>query len=168
MARALSDRGHADPAGCREGHGKSCGAGAPTMNEPELGSCMWIRSCAWAALANDLIEAPAAVDALSSCWPRSSNSRPHPATRSFTVCETSTSEGPAAAPTRAPMSTAIPPTCRLSPRTRLCEAPPSPRSRAASSARRLPGRIGCHERGRFERGEEPAACGVDLGATEPP
>ena len=34
---------------------------------------------------------------LSSCSPRSSNSSPEPTTRSFTVCETSTSDGRAAA-----------------------------------------------------------------------
>ena len=38
--------------------------------------------------------------------PASSNARPDPAVRSFTVGETSTSEGPAWAPTRAPIATA--------------------------------------------------------------
>ena len=46
----------------------------------------------------------------SSCSPASSNVSPEPATRSFTVCETRTSEAPARAPTRAPMCTASPPT----------------------------------------------------------
>ena len=40
----------------------------------------------------------------SSCSPASSN-EPDPATRSFTVCDTITSDGCAAAPTRAPMLT---------------------------------------------------------------
>src|SRR5215471_3068254 len=42
--------------------------------------------------------------------PRSVKVRPEPATRSFTVLETSTSPGPARAETRAPMWTAMPPT----------------------------------------------------------
>src|SRR3990172_705665 len=46
----------------------------------------------------------------SSCSPRSSNVRPDPATRSFTVCETSTSEGRDAAATRAPIATPMPAT----------------------------------------------------------
>src|SRR5262249_7606801 len=45
----------------------------------------------------------------SSCSPASSKPRPAPATRSFTVCETSTSDGPAMADTLAAMLTAIPP-----------------------------------------------------------
>ena len=44
-----------------------------------------------------------------SCSPRSTNVSPEPATKSLTVWETSTSEGPAEAPTRAPMFTAVPP-----------------------------------------------------------
>ena len=47
---------------------------------------------------------------LSWCSPRSSKTRPEPATRSLTVELTRTSEGPARAPTRAPMWTAMPPT----------------------------------------------------------
>src|SRR5205814_8174686 len=46
----------------------------------------------------------------SSCSPASSNAMPEPATRSLTVCETSTSEGAAIAPTLAPITTASPPT----------------------------------------------------------
>ena len=45
---------------------------------------------------------------LSSCSPRSSNSRPDPTTRSLTVLETRTSRGPASAEIRAPMWTASP------------------------------------------------------------
>ena len=44
----------------------------------------------------------------SSCSPASSKTRPEPATRSFTVWETNTSDDPASAPTRAPMCTAMP------------------------------------------------------------
>ena len=45
---------------------------------------------------------------LSSCSPRSTKSKPEPATRSFTVCETSTSPESASAATRAPVTTEIP------------------------------------------------------------
>ena len=43
-----------------------------------------------------------------SCSPASLNARPEPATRSFTVWETRTSDGPAVEATRAPMETEIP------------------------------------------------------------
>lgn len=46
----------------------------------------------------------------SSCSPASLNASPDPAVRSLTVWDVSTSDGPAMAPTREPMTTARPPT----------------------------------------------------------
>ena len=63
---------------------------------------------------------------------RPRTSRPEPATRSFTVWETSTSEGPASAATRAPMCTAMPRTSSPSiSRPRRCARPRGSRGRGA-------------------------------------
>jgi hypothetical protein len=58
----------------------------------------------------DCVQAPLAGHALELVFASIPNTKPEPATRSLTVEETSTSEGPAIAPTRAPIITAIPPT----------------------------------------------------------
>src|SRR5215213_10305507 len=76
----------------------------------------------------------------SSCSLASSNVRPEPAVKSFTVCETSTSEGPARAPTRAPITTAIPPAFpSIVPTSPVCmpdliESPSGPRAWTMASA----------------------------------
>ena len=72
---------------------------------------------------------------LSSYSPASSRIKPPPATRSLTVDDTRTSEGPATALTRAPMWTPIPPTLPSIVRPRPCGHQPAPRCRVAERPR---------------------------------
>jgi hypothetical protein len=86
---------------------------------------------------------------LSLCIPRSSKSKPEPATKSRTVCETNSSPGAARAATRAPMCTAIParsspttshsPVCRPQRTSRLRELTRSRIAPAQRIARAGPG-----------------------------
>ena len=68
-----------------------------------------VDSCAQAGTAVETAQSRhSPVTPFSSWVPRSSNEIPEPATRSFTVLETSTSPAPASAATRAPVCTAMP------------------------------------------------------------
>jgi hypothetical protein len=98
----------------------------------------------------------------SSCSPASSKTSPLPATRSFTVWDTSTCEAPAFAPTLAPKFTAIPPDLSVD-RVHLAgvhsgadlDPKGSHRLDEGLCAPDCPGRT-------VERREEPVACCVDL------
>ena len=115
---------------------------------------------------DDGVQAPSSGTPFSSCVPRSSKAIPEPATRSLTVCDTSTSPVAARAETRAPIETAIPAT--LPSRTSHSPAP----GRCAA-----PGRVRAplhgwqeHSRSRglaLESREEPVPGRVDLHAAEP-
>src|SRR6476659_11220439 len=102
---------------------------------------------------------------LSWCSPTSSNARPEPATRSFTVQETKTSPGPARAAIRAPIFTAIP--TILSDDLALTGVETRADFQAELAERRRDrGGAPDHSDGSVERREESIAGCVDLGSSE--
>ena len=103
---------------------------------------------------------------LSVAEPRSSNSRPEPATRSSTVPETTTSPASACAATRAPMFTAMPATLPSAISTSPVCRPA--RTSSPSVADRIDDRLCAADRARgpVEGREEPVARGIDLAPVE--
>ena len=114
------------------------------------------------------VDAPLARHALERVRRRGpSNARPEPATRSLTVCETSTSPGPASEAIRAPVWTAMPRDLRRRrARTRRCGCPRGSRRRAPAAASPTAERAADGARRAVERGEEAVAGRVDLAAAK--
>ena len=120
----------------------------------------------WGSFPLEREEVPLTRDALRGFTPRSWKRRPDPATRSLTVLDTSTSPGPAAAATRAPMWTARPETLsRRSSTSPVCSPGPDLEPERTDAVGHRAGAAN-PSRGPIEGGQEPIARDVDLAAPE--